>query len=141
AVFTTVLQREREGALPADAPAEDRDAIRRERVVLEDASSGVSSLRDTVSHPLYVLLAMVGVLLAIACGNVAGLLLARATGRAREMAIRQSIGAGRGRLVRQMMAESLLLAIAGGLLGVTFAMWARDALLALMVNVGSGGAP
>ena len=84
---------------------------------------------------------MVGVLLAIACGNVAGLLLSRAAGRAREMAIRQSIGAGRARLVRQMFAESLLLAVAGGFVGFTIAIWARDSLLALMVNVGSSSAP
>jgi predicted permease len=110
-------------------------------VVLNDASTGLSSLRTSVSQPLYVLLAMVGVLLAIACGNVAGLLLARAAGRAREMAIRQSIGAGRARLIRQMLAESVLLAAAAGLVGFTFAMWGRDALLALMVNVGSSGVP
>ena len=57
------------------------------------------------------------------------------------MAIRQSIGASRGRLVRQMIAESLLLAIAGGLLGITFAVWARDALLGLMVNIAPASGP
>jgi predicted permease len=139
--FTTVSQRDNEARLPKDASGDDRSAISQQRVVLNDASTGLSSLRKTVSQPLYVLLAMVGVLLAIACGNVAGLLLARAAGRAREMAIRQSMGAGRGRLVRQMLAESLLLALAGGLVGIIFAVWARDALLALMVNVGSSGIP
>jgi len=72
---------------------------------------------------------------------VAGLLLSRAAGRAREMAIRQSIGARRIRLVRQMFAESLLLAVAAGFVGFTIAIWARDALLALMVNVGSSPVP
>ena len=139
--FTTVSQRDSEAVLPKDATADDRAAIRQRRVVLIDASTGLSSLRRAVSQPLYVLLAMVGVLLAIACGNVAGLLLARAAGRAREMAIRQSMGAGRGRLVRQMLAESVLLAGAGGLVGIIFAVWARDALLALMVNVGSSAIP
>ena len=134
-------QRDNEAVLPKDATADDRAAIRQQRVALNDASTGLSSLRNAVSQPLYVLLAMVGVLLAIACGNVAGLLLSRAAGRAREMAIRQSMGAGRVRLVRQMLAESLLLAVAGGLVGITFAVWARDALLALMVNVGSPGSP
>lgn len=141
AAFTTVLQRDREAVLPKEATADDHAAVRAERVVLSDASTGLSQLRTTVSYPLYVLLAMVGVLLAIACGNVAGLLLSRAAGRSREMAIRQSIGAGRGRLVRQLVAESLLLAFGGGLVGITFAVWARDALLGLMVNVASASAP
>jgi predicted permease len=139
--LTTVFQRERESLLPKDASEDDRSAVRRQTVTLEPASSGISSLRDTVAQPLYVVLAMVGVLLAIACGNVAGLLLARAAGRAREMAIRQSLGAGRARLVRQVFAESLLLAAAGGAFGVTFAVWARDALLGLMVNLGSITSP
>jgi predicted permease len=141
AAFTTVFQRDNDAVLPNDATADDRAVIRKQSVTLSDASTGLSSLRDTVSQPLYVLLAMVGVLLAIACGNVAGLLLARAAARAREMAIRKSIGAGRLRLVRQMLAESLLLAVAGGLVGFTFAIWARDGLLALMVNVGSSAIP
>jgi len=141
AELTTVFQHDREGVLAKDATADDRATIRQQHVALADASTGVSSLRSIVQEPLYVLLAMVGVLLAIACGNVAGLLLSRAAGRTREMAIRQSIGAGRMRLVRQMIAESFLLAIAGGILGVTFAVWARDALLALMVNVGTGATP
>jgi predicted permease len=137
ALSTTVLQRDSEAVLPKDATADDRAGVRQQRVVLTDASTGLSALRSSVARPLYVLLAMVAVLLAISCGNVAGLLLARAAGRAREMAIRQSIGAGRMRLVRQMLAESVLLAVAGGLVGITFAVWARDALLGLMVNVGS----
>jgi predicted permease len=137
AAATTVSQRDNEAVLPTDATADDRAAIRQQRVALADASTGLSVLRGAVAHPLYVLLAMVAVLLVISCGNVAGLLLSRAAGRAREMAIRQSIGAGRLRLVRQMLAESLLLAVAGGLVGITFAVWARDALLGLMVNVGS----
>ena len=137
AMFTTVFQRDSEAALPKDADADDRGQVRQQRVALTDVSTGMSPLRNSVSQPLYVLLAMVAALLAIGCGNVAGLLLSRAAGRAREMAIRQSIGAGRVRLVRQMLAESALLAVAGGLVGIGFAVWARDALLGLMVNVGS----
>jgi predicted permease len=145
AILGTLQRRDAEEHLRPDASAEDRDAIRQRTLTLDSASTGVSGLRDSVSQPLFVLLAMVGVLLAIACGNVAGLLLSRAAGREREMAIRQSIGAGRARLVRQMLAESVLLAdicvIGGGLAGITFAVWARDALLGLMVNAGSAPAP
>jgi hypothetical protein len=75
AAFTTVLRRDREEVLPKDATADDRALIGQERITFVDASTGVSTLRRNVAQPLYVLLAMVGVLLAIACGNVAGLLL------------------------------------------------------------------
>lgn len=135
--FTTAYQQEREEVLPANTSAEDRGAVRQRKVKLSDASAGISSMRQNAAQPLYVLLTMVGVLLVIACGNVAGLLLARSAGRQREIAIRLSIGAGRARLVRQLLAESLLIALAGGLLGIAVAAWGRDALLALLVNVGT----
>ena len=135
--ITTAYLREREPLLGAGTTEEERARFRQVKVQLSDASAGISRLREGASQPLYVLLAMVLVLLVIACGNVAGLLVSRAAGREREIAIRLSMGAGRGRLVRQMFAESLLLAVAGGAVGMTFAVWARDGLLSLLVNLSS----
>jgi len=80
---------------------------------------------------LIVMLASVGGVLAIACANIAGLLLARGAARQRELGIRRALGAGRGRLARLLLAESLLLACAGGMTGVVVAFWAKDLILRL----------
>ncbi len=93
--------------------------------MLEDAT-------EIVRRPLWVLLAAVGFLLLIACANVGNLLLMRGTGRLRELAVRSALGAARSRIIRQLFAESLLLSLAGMLVGLLFASFGLSALLALI---------
>lgn len=120
-------------ALQRESPPGGRDA-EAVPVRLLPGSGGFSPMRSDLSTPLIVLLLTVGLLLAIACANIASLLLARATSRSREMAIRLSMGAGRGVLIRQLLTESLLLAFVGGVLGLALAYWGSTALLAVLTR-------
>jgi predicted permease len=109
--------------------------VRNLNVELEHCGAGLTGIRDAYGNPLSVLMAVVAVLLLLACLNIAGMLLARGAGRGREMALRLGLGASRGRLLRQMLTESLLLSAAGTLAGAVIAYFGASTLVRIM---GSG---
>jgi predicted permease len=128
----------RNATLQRDKPffkAEDDPHLR-----LMAAQQELRGSYDQVLRPVYVLMLCVGIILLIACANVAGLLLARAASREREMAVRLALGAKRFRLLSQLLVESLTLSVMGGALGLLMAVWGARVLMALLFS-GRQGPP
>jgi putative ABC transport system permease protein len=136
-LFTQIRAHEMtlEGA--KDWSAYAREQFMKGQLKVERADIGYSSLRNDFSTALIVLMCMVGLVLLIACANVANLLIARGFMRQREIAVRLSLGASRGQLVRQLLAESLLLSFAGGVVGLIVAVALTRTLLALIPSEGT----
>jgi predicted permease len=113
-------------------PTQGRDRYLAARMVVRPASNGLSDLRTNFERPLWILSAVVGLVLLLACSNLANLMLARAAARGREMALRLSIGAGRGRLVQQMLVEAAAISIAAVIVGALFARITAPTIVTLL---------
>jgi predicted permease len=135
-LFTQI--RAYEMTLPAakDWSQYSREQFMKGQLLVESAAMGYSNVRNDFSTALIVLMCMVGLVLLIACANVANLLIARGFMRQKELAVRLSLGASRGRLVRQLLVESLVLSFIGGIIGLGLAVFLTRGLLALVPSEG-----
>jgi predicted permease len=118
--------------LGSSVNAHDKERALASRIQLEPGNQGFAHLRGEMERPLLLMFSVTGIVLLVACANLANLLLARNAKRKQEVSVRLAIGAGRGRLIRQWLTESLLLAVLGGCAGIVVAYWAKTALLGFL---------
>jgi predicted permease len=136
-LFHQILRQELQDPGMGQYKQYDRDLFLRRREIVETAASGYSNLREEYSTALVVLMGMAGMILLIACSNVASLLVARAAARQKEMAVRLAVGAGRRTLVGHLLAESLLLSVMGAAAGLVLSVVATRTLLNMLPSDGA----
>jgi predicted permease len=133
--YSSQLQMETSAPYFARASAETKAQFLKGTIDITPAGVGKSTFRRRLQRPLWILMTIVACVLLISCANVANLLIARASARQREVALRLALGATRMRIVRQLLIESLVLAMMGGIAGLVIAVWGSSALLGLFRTV------
>jgi hypothetical protein len=131
ALYKQIIADEVEEPYFAEVNAYWKDQFLKSYAVVLPGGQGYSDTREELTKPLRVLMILVGLVLLITCANVSNLLVAKATSRRKEIALRLALGAGRPTIVKQLLVESLLLAFAGGLLGLVLAYWTTRGLILL----------